>query len=115
MRFLPAGLLDMGWCGTSKNVGKIKKACATRYITQRGFASLKIPTFSPFFRNNFKKGVRVCPTPLARVRRPEPLGGDAEFLPAVPNLSLARICTERFCLAALSGINCRQSNLQTFV
>jgi hypothetical protein len=54
MRFLPAGLLDMGWCGASKNVGKIKKACATRYITQQGPASLKIPTFSPYFRNYLK-------------------------------------------------------------
>src|ERR1044072_2354869 len=63
MRFLPGTLLDMGWCGTSKNVGKIRKACATRYITPQAPASLKIPTFSPFFRNNFKKtGVYVSET-----------------------------------------------------
>src|SRR4051794_10386995 len=55
--------------------GKNQKACATTYITQRGSASLKIPTFSRFFRNNFKKlppGVLnnfgLCP-PLGPVRR----------------------------------------------
>lgn len=76
MRFLPAALLDIGWCGTSKNVGKIRKACATRYITPQAPASLKIPTFSPFFRNNFKKTDSIVvnnfgpsPTP-DRARRP---------------------------------------------
>src|SRR5215212_7968441 len=120
MRFLPGALLDMGRCGTSKNVGKIRKACATRYITPQAPASLKIPTFSPFFRNNFKKtgpyvsntfGLR--PTP-GRARRP-PKPWESHSRPPLP--SSQTFLTNGFvpqalCLAGLSGINCRQSNLQ---
>src|SRR5215212_6885270 len=121
MRFLPGALLDMGRCGTSKNVGKIRKACATRYITPQAPASLKIPTFSRFFRNNFKKtGPYVsntfgpCPTLLRARSRPESLTERDIFPPAPSQTFLTNgFVPQALCLAGLSGINCRQRNLQT--